>query len=191
MTKKVFVIDNYDSFVYVLAQYIGCQGAEPIVERNDAPDLKSQIESAEPDALLISPGPGFPKDAGLSTEIVAHFSGKIPILGVCLGHQCIGEAFGGKTIQIENPIHGKTSEIAHEQAGIFNDLKQPLIGTRYHSLVIDPKSLSEDLEITATTDGLIMGVQHKKHPTYGIQFHLESVLTESGQEMMGNFIGLC
>ena len=191
MAKRVFVVDNYDSFVHVLTQYIGCQGAKPIIYRNDTPDLINLIDETAPDALLISPGPGWPKNAGLSNNIIQHFSGKLPILGVCLGHQCIGETFGGKITRIENPLHGKTSEISHNGTGLFKNIKQSIKGTRYHSLLVDADFLPEELEVSASTnDGLIMGLNHKKHPTYGIQFHLESILTESGNEMMENFLAL-
>ncbi|MGE0877694.1 MAG: aminodeoxychorismate/anthranilate synthase component II [Acidimicrobiia bacterium] len=185
---RVLVIDNYDSFTYNLVQYFGELGARPIVHRNDAIDLAG-IEAAEVDALVISPGPGYPKDAGISMEAIRHFTGRLPVLGVCLGHQAIGEAFGGRIVRAPELMHGKTSWIEHRNAGLFAGLPSPIEATRYHSLVIERSSLPGVLEITAeTADGVIMGVRHREHPTEGVQFHPESILTTSGHDLLRNFL---
>ncbi len=182
------MIDNYDSFTYNLVQYLSELGERVIVYRNNCISL-TRIRSLKPKQIVISPGPGSPKDAGISNELIATLSGKIPILGVCLGHQCIGHVFGGKIVQAKNIMHGKTSEIHHGRKGIFKSLKNPFNATRYHSLVIEPKSVPACLEVTAKTkDGEIMGVQHKLHPTFGVQFHPESILSEEGKKLLANFI---
>ena len=188
MRRKVLVIDNFDSFVYVLVHYLGTLGAEPMVYRNDqiAPDGFAELC---PDAVLISPGPGRPEDAGVANEVVKHFAPRCPVLGVCLGHQSIAQVFGGKIVRAGQVCHGKTSSIAHDGKGIFAGLDTPLEATRYHSLVADPTTLPEDLIITATTDeGVIMGIRHREYPTEGLQFHPESVLTESGYDLLENFL---
>ena len=188
MSFKVLVIDNYDSFVYNLVQYLGELKAEPIVKRNDAITIE-EAEKIAPDSLLISPGPGNPEQAGISIELIKWAAGKIPILGICLGHQCIGEAWGGKTIHAPQIMHGKTSMISHSETGIFKEIKSPFEATRYHSLMIDPKSFPDDLEITAKTDdGLIMGLRHKEFEIYGLQFHPESILTSNGHKLIENFL---
>ena len=188
MSFKVLVIDNYDSFVYNLVQYLGELKAEPIVKRNDAITIE-EAEKIAPDSLLISPGPGNPEQAGMSIELIKWAAGKIPILGICLGHQCIGEAWGGKTIHAPQIMHGKTSMISHNKTGVFENIDSPFEATRYHSLMVDPKSFPEDLEITATTDdGLIMGLKHKEFEIYGLQFHPESILTSHGHKLIENFL---
>ncbi len=188
MSFKVLVIDNYDSFVYKLVQYLGELKAEPIVKRNDAITIE-EAEKIAPDSLLISPGPGNPEQAGMSIELIKWAAGKIPILGICLGHQCIGEAWGGKTIHAPQIMHGKTSMISHNKTGVFQNIDSPFEATRYHSLMVDPKSFPEDLEITATTDdGLIMGLKHKEFEIYGLQFHPESILTSHGHKLIENFL---
>ena len=188
MSFKVLVIDNYDSFVYNLVQYLGELKAEPIVKRNDAITIE-EAEKIAPDSLLISPGPGNPEQAGISIELIKWAAGKIPILGICLGHQCIGEAWGGKTIHAPQIMHGKTSMISHDKTGVFQNIDSPFEATRYHSLMVDPKSFPEDLEITATTDdGLIMGLKHKEFEIYGLQFHPESILTSHGHKLIENFL---
>ena len=186
MAARVLLIDNFDSFVYNLAQYLGDCGADPVVVRNDA--LVSDLEGCDPDALVVSPGPGRPEDAGCSVAAIRHFAGKIPVLGVCLGHQAIGIAFGGSVVRAGRVMHGKTSEIFHEGAGLFAGLPNPMEATRYHSLVISPDGLPEDLEVTArTSDGVIMGVRHRSLAVEGVQFHPESVLTTAGMGMIENF----
>ncbi len=184
---RVLLIDNYDSFVYNLAQYLGACGADPVVMRNDAG--LDDLEEAVPQALVVSPGPGRPEAAGCSVEAIRHFAGRIPILGVCLGHQAIGVAFGGAVVRAGRVMHGKTSEVFHQGAGIFAGLPSPLEATRYHSLVIAPDALPAELEVTAqTSDGVIMGVRHRRHAVEGVQFHPESALTASGMGMIRNFL---
>ncbi len=186
---RVLLIDNYDSFVYNLVQELGELGAEPVVHRNDAIDVAG-IAAAEPDGIVISPGPGRPESAGVSMEAVSAFAGKIPILGVCLGHQCIGEVFGGRTVPAPTLMHGKTSEIHHDAAGVFAGLPSPLVATRYHSLVIEPESVPGDLEVSArTSDGVVMGFRHRSFALESVQFHPESILTVSGPRLLGNFLG--
>jgi anthranilate synthase/aminodeoxychorismate synthase-like glutamine amidotransferase len=185
---RVLVLDNYDSFVYNLVQYVGELGAEPVVHRSDALTL-AQIVDLDPDAVLISPGPGRPEDAGLSNEVIAHFAGRRPVLGVCLGHQCIGEVFGGSVVRAHEVMHGKTSLIRHRDVGVFEGLPNPIEATRYHSLVVDRASVPEILEITAETDdGTVMGLRHRDHDVEGVQFHPESILTASGHALMRNFL---
>lgn len=185
---KVLLIDNYDSFVHNLAQYVGALGAEPVVVRNDAG--LDVMQATEPDAIVISPGPGHPDDAGASVEVLEGWDPAIPILGVCLGHQAIGVAFGGKVVRAEKVMHGKTSTVDHDGQGVFRDLASPLTATRYHSLVIDPGSVPDALTVTATTpDGVIMGVRHRTRPIEGVQFHPESVSTDHGMKLIENFLG--
>ena len=184
----VLVIDNYDSFTYNLVQYLGELGSNPIVFRNDSITLK-KIKSLRPSHIIISPGPGMPKDAGISKAVVKEFSGKVPILGVCLGHQCIGEVFGGAIIGAKRIMHGKTSLVYHNSKNIFKGVKSPFEATRYHSLIIKPSSLPKVLEVTAKTkQNEIMGVKHKRDLTFGVQFHPESILTKEGKRILGNFL---
>ncbi|MCU0534338.1 MAG: aminodeoxychorismate/anthranilate synthase component II [Hydrococcus sp. Prado102] len=191
----ILVIDNYDSFTYNLVQYLGELGTElPIasdiqVYRNDRIDIET-IRKLQPDGIVISPGPGYPKDAGISLEIIEKLGSSIPILGVCLGHQSIGQVFGGKIIRAPVLMHGKTSEIQHENIGVFQGLKNPFSATRYHSLVVDRETIPDVLEITAwVEDGTIMGLRHRDYPhIQGVQFHPESILTESGKQLLKNFL---
>ena len=186
---RVLVIDNYDSFVYNLVQYLGELGAEPLVHRHDALAL-DDIVDLDPDAVLISPGPGRPEDAGLSNEVIRHFTGRRPVLGVCLGLQCIGQVFGGEVVRAPEVMHGKTSLIHHTGAGVFAGLPNPLEATRYHSLVVERSSVPAELEITAETDdGVVMGLRHRHHPTEGVQFHPESILTAAGHQLLANVLG--
>ena len=188
MSFKVLVIDNYDSFVYNLVQYLGELNAEPIVKRHDAITI-NEVEDISPHALLISPGPGNPKQAGISVDLIKWAAGKIPVLGICLGHQCIGEAWGGKIVHAPQVMHGKTSLISHNESGLFKDIESPFNATRYHSLMVDPESFPDELEITAKTDDdLIMGLKHKKFEIYGLQFHPESILTSYGHKLIENFL---
>lgn len=188
MATRVLVIDNYDSFVYNLVQYLGELGADPIVHRHDALSLDELI-AIDPDAVLISPGPGNPGDAGLSNAVIEHFAGKVPVLGVCLGHQCIGEVFGGTVVRAPQVMHGKTSMVNHTDAGVFNGLPNPLEVTRYHSLVVDPDSIPDCLEITARTDdGVVMGLRHREFDVEGVQFHPESILTTAGHDLLQAFL---
>ncbi len=191
----IIVIDNYDSFTYNLVQYLGELGAkyqvaaEIKVFRNDKIGL-AEIRSLKPDGVLISPGPGRPEDAGISLELIAEFGNSLPILGVCLGHQSIGQVFGGKIVSAKELMHGKTSLVSHTGVGVFQGLENPMIATRYHSLVIDRQTCPEVLEITAwVEDGTIMGVRHRNYPhVEGVQFHPESVLTKSGKLLLQNFL---
>ena len=188
MARRVLVIDNYDSFVYNLVQYLGELGAEPVVYRHDAITLDQAVE-VDPDAVLISPGPGTPDSAGVSNDVIAHFTGKRPVLGVCLGHQCIGQVFGGVVSRAPEIMHGKTSLIRHTDRGVFEGLPQPLEATRYHSLIVERGSVPDVLEITAETDdGLVMGLRHRDAPTEGVQFHPESILTVGGHDLLANFL---
>ena len=188
VTARVLVIDNYDSFVYNLVQYLGELGAEPIVHRHDA-ITTDEAAALEPDAVLISPGPGRPEDAGMSTSIIRWAAGRIPVLGVCLGHQCIGAAWGGNVIRAPEVMHGKTSRIHHEGAGVFAGLPSPFEATRYHSLLVERSSLPEEFEVTASTeDGLVMGLRHRGLDVEGVQFHPESILTPSGHDLLANFL---
>ncbi len=185
----VLVIDNYDSFVYNLAQYIGQTGAEPAVYRNDAISI-DDIELMAPSHIIISPGPKSPLDAGISNDVVKSFAGRIPILGVCLGHQCIGYVYGGR-IERTRPVHGKSSSIYHDGRTIYTDVKNPFEAGRYHSLAIRPGTLSDSLIVSAATaDGDIMGVRHKRFVIEGVQFHPESVLTPAGYDMIGRFLSI-
>ena len=188
MTTRVLVIDNYDSFVYNLVQYLGELGADPMVYRNDELSL-DQIIALDPDAVLISPGPGTPDDAGVSNDAIRALAGKVPILGVCLGHQCIGQVYGGKVVRAPRVMHGKTSLIQHHNTGVFAGLPNPLEATRYHSLVVDRASVPDVLEISAETDdGIVMGLRHKELGVEGVQFHPESILTVGGHDLLRNFL---
>jgi anthranilate synthase component 2 len=184
----LLMIDNYDSFTYNLVQYLGELKQEVVVFRNDQISL-DEVAALDPRHIVISPGPCTPNEAGISVPLVERFAGKIPILGVCLGHQSIGQAMGGRIVHAKQLMHGKTSEIHHKDVGVFRGLKQPLVATRYHSLVIERESLPECLEITAwTDDGEIMGVRHRTLSVEGVQFHPESILTEQGHELLSNFL---
>jgi anthranilate synthase/aminodeoxychorismate synthase-like glutamine amidotransferase len=184
----ILLIDNYDSFVYNLARYVEELGETPLVRRHDAVDT-DEILRLQPSHIIISPGPCSPKEAGISTEVVRRLGREIPILGVCLGHQCIGAAYGGEIVRAGRPMHGKISRIHHNGRGLFAGLPNPFIATRYHSLVIAPASVPPALVVTATSeDGEIMAVQHADHPVYGVQFHPESVLTEHGYRLLDQFL---
>lgn len=184
----MLVIDNYDSFVYNLVQYLGELGADPIVVRNDALTVSEALALA-PDAVLLSPGPGRPEDAGILCDAIPAFAGKVPVFGVCLGHQAIGHVYGASIVRAPELMHGKTSSIDHEGKGVFAGLPSPLEATRYHSLIIDPATLPDCLEVTARTrDGLIMGVRHREVPVEGVQFHPESILTTAGHDLLRNFL---
>ncbi|MFN3134954.1 MAG: anthranilate synthase component II [Candidatus Kryptonium sp.] len=184
----ILVIDNYDSFTYNLVQYLGELGVEMEVARNDAITI-DEIKQMKPDAIVISPGPCTPYEAGISIDVIKQFHKSVPILGVCLGHQAIGVAFGGKVIKAPTVMHGKVSEIYHNNSSIFSGLPNPFKATRYHSLIVDKNTLPESLEVTAwTKDGIIMGLKHKEFPTFGVQFHPESIMTEFGKEILKNFI---
>jgi anthranilate synthase component 2 len=188
MGARVLVVDNYDSFVYNLVQELGELGADPVVFRNDAITVE-EIRAARPDAVLISPGPGRPEDGGISLEAIRQLAGEIPLLGVCLGHQCIGQVFGGQVVLAPQLMHGKTSEIHHDGLGLFAGLPNPFVATRYHSLVVHPDSVPDELMVTATsTDGVIMGLRHRELALEGVQFHPESVLTVSGPALLANFL---
>ena len=188
---RVLVIDNYDSFVYNLVQYLGELGAEPIVHRHDAITI-DEMDAIAPDAVLISPGPGRPSDAGRSNEAIRHFGERgVPVLGVCLGHQCIGQLYGGRVVRADQVMHGKTSMIRHSGDGLFAGLPDPFEATRYHSLVVDRDSVPDVLEVTAESDdGLVMGLRHRELPIEGVQFHPESILTEAGHDLMRNFLAV-
>jgi anthranilate synthase/aminodeoxychorismate synthase-like glutamine amidotransferase len=184
----VFLIDNYDSFTYNLFQYLSELGATVTVRRNDRFDLE-EIRDGGCDAIVISPGPGRPVDAGHSIPVIERYAGQLPILGVCLGHQAIGESFGGRIIRAPSLFHGKVSDIHHNGEGLYQGLPNPITATRYHSLVIDPEQVPSCLEVTArTADGVIMGVQHRELPVYGVQFHPESALTPQGKPLLQNFL---
>jgi len=184
----LLMIDNYDSFTYNLVQYLGELGEDVRVFRNDQITLED-IAALDPASIVISPGPCTPNEAGVSLALIARFAGRTPILGVCLGHQSIGQAFGGRIVHAKSVMHGKTSAIHHENKGVFAGLPNPLIATRYHSLVIERATLPDCLEITAwSDDGEIMGVRHREHPVEGVQFHPESILTEAGHELLENFL---
>ncbi len=186
----ILMIDNYDSFTFNLVQYLGELGQEIKVFRNNKISL-AEISALQPDYIVISPGPCTPNEAGISIAVIERFAGQIPILGVCLGHQSIGQVFGGRVIRAENLMHGKTSQIYHDGKTVFRDLPSPFTATRYHSLIIERKSLPDCLEITAeTAAGEIMGVRHKTYVVEGVQFHPESILTEEGKKLLGNFLQL-
>jgi anthranilate synthase/aminodeoxychorismate synthase-like glutamine amidotransferase len=184
------MIDNYDSFTYNLVQYLGVLGSEVEVHRNDKITL-DEIESMKPERIVISPGPGTPQSAGITISMIERFHSKLPILGVCLGHQAIGAAFGGRVLHAAQIMHGKTSEISHDGRGVFRDLPDPITATRYHSLAVERKSLPSCLEVSAEAeDGEIMGLRHQEYPVEGIQFHPESILTKEGMNILKNFINL-
>jgi anthranilate synthase/aminodeoxychorismate synthase-like glutamine amidotransferase len=190
----VFVLDNYDSFTYNLVQYIGELGVAVTVRRNDQITVE-EIDQLHPNRIVISPGPCTPQDAGISIELIRHFAGRVPLLGVCLGHQAIGAAFGGKVVRAANLMHGKTSSVEHDGKSIFHGIPSPMTATRYHSLIVQEKDLPDELEISATCvdrDGqrVIMGLRHRKFPVEGVQFHPESVLTDHGRQIVRNFMDL-
>ena len=184
----VLMIDNYDSFTYNLVQYLGELGANLVVHRNDKITIE-QVEDIAPEKIVISPGPCTPREAGISCELIRYFAGRVPVLGVCLGHQCIGEAFGGDVVRAERLMHGKTSLIYHDGGKIFEELENPFEATRYHSLIVKKETLPDCFELTAWTDqGEIMGIRHKEHPIWGVQFHPESILTAAGKPLLQNFL---
>ena len=188
---RVLVIDSYDSFVYNLVQYLGELAAEPIVVRNDQLTVQAALAIA-PDAVLLSPGPGRPEDAGIICAAIPAFAAVgVPVLGVCLGHQAIGHVYGGAIVRAPSLMHGKTSPIEHEGLGVFAGLSSPITATRYHSLVIDPATMPDCLQVTATCDGVVMGVRHRELPVEGVQFHPESILTGVGHDLLRNFLGRC
>jgi len=191
----IFVLDNYDSFTYNLVQYIGELGHEVVVRRNDQTSI-GEIQELNPERIVISPGPCTPQEAGISIDLIKHFAGRIPILGVCLGHQALGAAFGGNVVRASNLMHGKTSSVEHDGKTIFRGIPSPMIATRYHSLVVEEKTLPQELEISATCqdrDGsrVIMALRHRKLPVEGVQFHPESVLTSHGKQLVCNFLQTC
>ena len=185
----ILVIDNYDSFTYNLVQYFGELGADVVIRRNDQVTLE-EVETLRPDRICISPGPGTPLEAGISNELILRFGPSVPILGVCLGHQCIGHVFGGEVVRADRLMHGKTSPILHEGDGVFDGLPNPFEATRYHSLIVRRESLPPELEITAETAAHeIMGLPHRRYPIEGVQFHPESIMTEPGKRLLSNFLG--
>jgi anthranilate synthase/aminodeoxychorismate synthase-like glutamine amidotransferase len=187
----ILVIDNYDSFTYNLVQYLGELGAEILVRRNDAVSIEEIEREIKPERILISPGPGTPDEAGVSLDVIRSFAGKLPILGVCLGHQAIGQEFGGRVVRAPLPVHGKSSTVSHDSRGVFADLSQNFRAGRYHSLVVERQTFPEELEISAeTSDGLIMGLRHRRLKIEGVQFHPESILTEMGKKLLENFLRL-
>ncbi len=186
----ILVIDNYDSFTYNLVQYLGELGAEPMVVRNDCITI-DEIERLDPQRIVISPGPCTPSDAGISLDVIRHFTGRVPVLGVCLGHQAIGQAFGGDVVRAPYLMHGKTSQILHDGRTIFAGLDNPFTATRYHSLIVERRSVPDCLEVSATTsDGLVMGLRHREFICEGVQFHPESIMTNAGKDLLRNFLGL-
>ena len=188
MGPRVLVVDNYDSFVYNLVQYLGELGAEPVVRRNDAVTVE-EAWALEPDAVLVSPGPGRPDSAGVSNLVIEQLGARLPLLGVCLGHQCIGEVFGGRVVRAPQVMHGKTSMVHHRGVGVLSGLPDPFEATRYHSLVVERESLPAVLEVTAETDdGVVMGLRHRDLPVEGVQFHPESILTTAGKQLLSNFL---
>jgi anthranilate synthase/aminodeoxychorismate synthase-like glutamine amidotransferase len=192
MGARILVLDNYDSFVYNLVQYLGELGAEPVVHRHD--DLAiEQILALDPDGVLVSPGPGRPEDAGVSNEVIRRFAGVRPVLGVCLGHQCLGQVYGGDVVRAPQVMHGKTSVVHHDGEGVFAGLPNPFEATRYHSLVVAPESVPDALVVTAwTEDGIVMGLRHRQYPsTEGVQFHPESILTAGGHDLIANWLRQC
>jgi anthranilate synthase component II len=190
MPPRVLVIDNYDSFVYNLVQYLGELGTEPLVYRNDAFTVADAL-ALKPDAILLSPGPGRPEDAGILCDLIAAGAGNVPMFGVCLGHQAIGHVFGGNVIRAPHLMHGKTSFVEHQGVGVFTGLDSPLEATRYHSLIVERSSLPAELEVTAqTSEGIIMGMRHRTYDIEGVQFHPESILTTGGHAMLKNFLSV-
>ena len=188
---RIVVIDSYDSFVYNIVQYLGELGAEPVVVRNDAKTV-AEVEALSPDGILLSPGPGRPEDAGIICEAITSFAGKVPVFGVCLGHQAIGHVYGGSVVRAPELMHGKTSFISHRDTGVFSGVVNPVEATRYHSLVVEREGLPACLEVTAeTADGMIMGLRHRDFDVEGVQFHPESVLTSAGHQMLANFLARC
>jgi anthranilate synthase/aminodeoxychorismate synthase-like glutamine amidotransferase len=188
--SKILIVDNYDSFTYNLVQYFGVLGCDVIVKRNDEVGLR-EIEALAPERICISPGPGRPDDAGVSNEVIRELGPRIPILGVCLGHQCIGAVFGGDIVSAPQLMHGKTSAVRHGGSGVFSQLPNPFDATRYHSLVVERDTLPACLEVTAeTAEGDVMGLQHRQFPIHGVQFHPESVLTGEGMKLLENFLAL-
>ena len=188
MQTRVLVIDNYDSFVYILVQYLGELGVEPLVYRNDTINVDEAFELNR-DRILISPGPGTPQESGISLDLIHHFAGLRPIFGVCLGLQCIAQAFGARIIQSPQVMHGKTSSINHTGTGIFKGLESPIEATRYHSLIVERSTVPDCLELTGeTSDGLVMGLRHRDFPVEGVQFHPESILTSNGYQMVERFL---
>jgi anthranilate synthase/aminodeoxychorismate synthase-like glutamine amidotransferase len=190
----IFVLDNYDSFTYNLVQYIGELGAEVEVRRNDQVTV-AEVETMQPEKIVVSPGPCTPHEAGISIALIRHFAGKVPVLGVCLGHQAIGEAFGGHVARAAHLMHGKTSPVMHDNRTVFQGLPMPMTATRYHSLIVEEKNLPAELEVSAWTtekDGArtIMGLRHRNYPVEGVQFHPESVLTDAGKKLAENFLAL-
>ncbi len=186
----VFVLDNYDSFTYNLVQYMGELGAEMVIRRNDELSV-DEVEALAPERILLSPGPCTPQKAGISIELIQRFAGKVPILGVCLGHQALGAAFGGRVVRAPQLMHGKTSPVEHDGRTIFSGIASPMTCTRYHSLIVAEEELPKELEISArTADGTIMGLRHREFPVEGVQFHPESALTEHGKQLVANFLGL-
>ena len=190
----VFVLDNYDSFTYNLVQYLGELGAKVEVRRNDQVTVE-EVESLHPERILLSPGPCTPQEAGISIDLIRHFAGKLPLLGVCLGHQAIGAAFGGEVVRARTLMHGKTSQVEHDGKTIFSGLLSPMTATRYHSLVVSEDGLPKELEISARTwerdgESVIMGLRHRRYPVEGVQFHPESVLTSEGKQLIRNFLSL-
>ena len=186
----IFVLDNYDSFTYNLVQYIGELGEKVEVRRNDQVTV-NDVEAMRPERIVISPGPCTPQEAGISIELVQRFAGKVPILGVCLGHQAIGAAFGGDVVRAPKLMHGKTSEVEHDGKTVFTGIASPMTCTRYHSLIVSEKNLPAELEVSArTADGTIMGLRHRNYPVEGVQFHPESVLTDDGKRLIRNFLEL-
>jgi len=184
----LLVIDNYDSFTYNLVQYFGELGADPVVKRNDAVSV-DEVEKMVPERIVISPGPGSPKDAGISMELIRRMGARVPLLGVCLGHQCIGEVYGGKVVRAGRLMHGKTSPIRHDAKGVFRGLPNPFEATRYHSLIVEKSSVPDGLEISAdTAEGEIMGLRHREYPVHGVQFHPESILSKEGKDLLANFL---
>jgi anthranilate synthase component 2 len=189
VSARVLLVDNYDSFTYNLVQELGALGADPVVYRNDAIDVAG-IRGVGADGIVISPGPGRPEDGGVSMAVVAELGGELPILGVCLGHQCIGQVFGARIVLAPELMHGKTSPIFHTGVGVFTDMPNPFEATRYHSLIVDRDSLPEVLEVTAeTAEGIVMGLRHRDLPIEGVQFHPESILTSVGPDLLANFLG--
>lgn len=186
----ILLIDNYDSFVFNLARYVGELGFQRVVIRNDAITLQD-IKNLQPDKIIISPGPCTPKEAGISMEVIKYFGKHIPILGVCLGHQAIGEVYGGTVSRAQYPLHGKATPIFHDEKNLFQSLKNPMLAARYHSLIVSEENLPDELIVTARSrENEIMGLQHRDYPVFGVQFHPESVLTEQGHQLLGNFLSI-